>query len=207
MASPGVALFNVIRRNMSWEDYESALSSRSGGLRIFYSNGNLEIMTVSATHEFWNRTLSKIVETLAEETGKDLAPLGSTTFKREKLQKGFEPDSAFYFEHAQAFRAKEFVGSAVDPAPELIIEVDITSQSIDRFPIYAAFGVKEIWRYDGRLRFYRLVAGSYEEIDSSDVFPVTTAQAVQGQLQASQSAAFGDWMRDLRKWARGQRPS
>jgi len=32
----------------------------------------------------------------------------------------------------------------------LAVEIDITSRSIARLPIYAALGVPEIWRYDGK---------------------------------------------------------
>lgn len=37
-----------------------------------------------------------------------------------------------------------------DPPPDLVLEIDITSSSLDKRPIYAAFGVSELWRYDGR---------------------------------------------------------
>ena len=38
------------------------------------------------------------------------------------------------------------------PNPDLAVEVDISPSKIDRPGIYAALGVAEVWRYDGKLR-------------------------------------------------------
>src|SRR5262249_61224467 len=119
----------------------------------------LEILVVSAPHEEPNRTLAALVEVLAEEFGLELRRLGSTTFKREKLLKGFEPDSAFYIARASAVRGRH-VDADVDPPPDLIIEIDISRSSLPRFPIFAAFGVPELCRYDGsRVSIWRLEGG------------------------------------------------
>jgi Uma2 family endonuclease len=41
------------------------------------------------------------------------------------------------------------------PAP--VIEIDITSPSLDKFPLYAAVSVPKVWRYDGtHVTMYRL---------------------------------------------------
>ncbi|MBZ5618558.1 MAG: Uma2 family endonuclease [Acidobacteriia bacterium] len=54
-------------------------------------------------------------------------------------------------------RGKDEIDLATDPPPELTIEVDITSSSLNRFPIFAAVGVAEVWRYDGeRVQFHTL---------------------------------------------------
>jgi hypothetical protein len=36
------------------------------------------------------------------------------------------------------------------PPPDLALEIDITSSSLNRLSIYAALGVPEVWRYDGQ---------------------------------------------------------
>ena len=38
---------------------------------------------------------------------------------------------------------------AGDPPPDLVVEVDITSPSLDKLPIYVRLGVTEVWRYNG----------------------------------------------------------
>ena len=49
-----------------------------------------------------SRTIALLVEILAEETGVELCNLGSTTFRREDVAMGFEPDSCFYVQNAAA---------------------------------------------------------------------------------------------------------
>src|SRR5712691_12899118 len=107
----------VLLRNVSWETYERLLaeSIEVNGTRFTYDEGNLEIMVVSIGHEQPNRTLARIAEITAEETGRDFCAAGSTTFKRQDLAKGFEPDSCFYFHHAGIIRGKDEIDLATDP--------------------------------------------------------------------------------------------
>jgi Uma2 family endonuclease len=99
----------VILENISWGTYERLLAERgeTNGTRFTYNGGVLEIMVLSARHEKPNRTLALLVEVLAEELNLNLERLGSTTFKRADLLKGFEPDSCFYIQHADAINGKE----------------------------------------------------------------------------------------------------
>jgi Uma2 family endonuclease len=63
---------------------------------------------------------------------------------REDLACGFEPDACFYLDHADAIAPDRPLDLAVDPPPDLVVEVDITRSSLDKFPIYAALGVPEV---------------------------------------------------------------
>lgn len=193
--------------NISWETYERLLAESvdNCGTRFTYDEGNLEIMVVSRGHETPNRTLAAIAEITAYETGRDFVRTGSTTFKRKDLAKGFEPDSSFYFRDAAAIRAKGEEDLATDPPPELVIEVDITSSSLDRFPIFAAVGVREIWRYDGqRVRFHTLDGNNWRLIDESLVLlPMTAAQATIF-LERDRHEKASDWLRALHEWIRAQ---
>ena len=50
----------------------------------------------------------------------------------------------------------------VDPAPDLVVEIDLSNARMDKREIYAAMGVAEIWRHDGtNLTAWVLVDGSY----------------------------------------------
>lgn len=52
------------------------------------------------------------------------------------------------------------------------ISIDLTSKSLNRFPVYQRLGVPEIWCYaQGQLIVYRLQAGEYRQADQSTVFP------------------------------------
>ena len=83
------------------------------------------------------------------ELGIDVASCGSLTCKREDLQRGFEPDECYYIENEALMRGRRDVDFMRDPPPDLIVDVDISRSSVVRHGIFAAFGVPEIWRFDG----------------------------------------------------------
>lgn len=191
----------------SWELYERILAEHpeAAGPRFTYSDGILEILVLSAPHEEPNRTLAALVEVLTAEFGMDVRRLGSTTFKREELRKGFEPDSGFYIAHAAAVRGRD-VDPTVDPPPDLVIEIDISRSSLPRFPIFAAFGVPEVWRYDGeRVSIWRLAEGRYVEAGRSEALAPLTAAMATRFLEESRTLGSAEWYRRVREWARAQR--
>jgi Uma2 family endonuclease len=196
----------VLLTNISWETYERLLgeSVDNCGTRFTYSEGNLEIMVVSAGHEKPNRTLASIVELTAIETDRDFVRTGSTTFKRQDLEKGFEPDSSFYFVRSDAIRDKDEIDLAVDPPPELVIEVDITRSSLNRFPIFASVGVEEVWRYDGgRVQFHSLEGDAYRRIEESVVLPPMIAAQATLFMEQVRRLKAPQWDRAVRSWIRG----
>jgi Uma2 family endonuclease len=87
--------------------------------------------------------------------------------------RGLEPDQCYYIQHEALVREIEQIDLAQFPPPDLTVEVDITSSSLDRFSIYTELGIPEIWRYDGRsLTIYALQAGKYESCDRSIALPL-----------------------------------
>src|SRR5207253_11098045 len=107
-----------------------------------------------------------------EELDVPHAPYGSVTLRRRLKKKGIEPDDCFYIQSQPRIVGKKRFDFAKDPPPDLAIEIDITSRSIPRLPIYASLGVPEIWRYDGkRLRCLLLTSGRYNESASGTAFP------------------------------------
>ncbi|MGB7923565.1 MAG: Uma2 family endonuclease [Pyrinomonadaceae bacterium] len=193
----------VVLTGVSWNTYERLLIDleNQSAPRLTFDRGLLEIMSPSGEHERYNRTISLLVEVLAEELDIDVDNLGSTTFRREDIERGFEPDSCFYIRHAEAVRGKARIDLANDPAPDLVIEIDITSGSLDKFPIYAQVGVPEIWRFDGSdLTIFRLVSGSYERLDVSSAFPLMTSGVLTGFIRESETLRRTAWLRKLRAW-------
>jgi Uma2 family endonuclease len=197
----------VLMHNISWETYERLLRENVGnpGTRFTYDEGELEIMVVSIGHERPNRTLGLIAEVTAEDTEVESCATGSTTFKRIDLLKGFEPDSSYYFRNASDVRGKDELNLRWDPPPELVIEVDITRSSLDRFPIFAAVGVLEIWRYDGeRVTFHQLKDGAYVSIEESAVLPPMTASQATAFVERYSRESSLAWKRSLRAWIRSR---
>jgi len=195
----------VILHNVSWETYERLLADHvdSSGPRFAYDRGEMEIMSPSPEHEKINRRMAQLVLAIADESGIEAEDLGSTTFRREDLDRGFEPDSCFYIQNEESIRGKTRIDLSVDPPPDLVIEVDITSPSLDKLPIYARIGVPEIWRYDGeKIAILKLEDEDYLEVAKSAALPSLTGEVLTRFVRESLTLARGAWTRRVREWAR-----
>ena len=198
----------VIVRFVSWTTYEHLLAdlSNQSSTRLTYDRGLLEIMCPLPEHEEWNRTIALLVEVLAEEMHIDVRNFGSTTFRRADLARGFEPDSCFYIQHEADISGKSTIDLTVDPPPDLVIEVDVTSGSLDKFPIYAQVGVPEVWRYDGqRLRISILTVERYVESETSLALPLLTGPRLSDTLAQSKTMRRTALLRSFRTWVRQER--
>jgi Uma2 family endonuclease len=198
----------VIVRFVSWTTYEHLLAdlSNQSSTRLTYDRGLLEIMCPLPEHEEWNRTIALLVEVLAEEMRIDVRNFGSTTFRRADLARGFEPDSCFYIQHEADISGKSTIDLTVDPPPDLVIEVDVTSGSLDKFPIYAQVGVPEVWRYDGqRLRISILTVERYVESETSLALPLLTGPRLSDTLAQSKTMRRTALLRSFRTWVRQER--
>jgi len=198
----------MLLRNVSWGTYERLITEREERRkpRFFYDRGVLELMSPSGEHDLSSRLIALLVDMVAEESGIDVENAGSTTFKREDLERGFEPDESFYFSE-NAARIRELVrnkGDIVldegDPPPDLIVEVDITNPSLNKLPIYAALGVPEVWRHDGeRLVILRLrSAEGYTEAGESGFLHAATGETLTRLISAGLTLERPAWRRMVR---------
>jgi Uma2 family endonuclease len=195
----------VVLHNTSWETYQRLMKERGESRvpRFAYDRGELEIMSPSTEHESIAYYIGLLVAMFAEESGVDLYGAGSTTFDREDLERGFEPDACFYVRNAGLVRGKPRIDLRLDPPPDLVIEVDITSPSLDKFTIYARASVSEIWRHDGeRLAIFELSGEGYTKIAESKVLPPLTSETLSRFIDESSSLDIGTWMRRVREWVR-----
>jgi Uma2 family endonuclease len=175
--------------NITWKTYETFLTELGDGhnIRLTYDRGTLELMSPSPVHGFYKHWLGLVLTMLAMELNVRIKACGSTTFRREDLDRGLEPDECFYLASASRIRDWTTLDLTRDPPPDLALEVDITSSSMDRMSIYAALRVPELWRFDGvTLRFYRLGASQeYEECEHSPSFPFLPPDQVVASLHQS----------------------
>jgi Uma2 family endonuclease len=142
----------TILHDVSWETYESLLADHldRSAPRFTYDQGVLEIMSPSSEHEEISDLIKQMVYTLAGEMNLDIRGFGSTTFRREDIKRGFEPDACFYIQSVDRIKGVTKLDLATQPPPDLVVEIDITHPSLDKFPIYAQVGVPEVWRYHGQ---------------------------------------------------------
>ena len=203
----------VLLRNVSWETYGRLIEEREERPvpRFSYDRGVMEVMSPSKRHETVSDIAASVVEELSVEWDIDLESAGHTTFRREDVGRGFEPDGSFYFRNIEIVRGKENLDlDAGDPSPDLVIEVDVTNPSLDKLPIYARLGVAEIWRYaGGRMEILlRNEAGEegYETAAASGFLPALTTDVLTRFVEEGLATRRPAWARKLREWARHNRP-
>ena len=191
---------------ISWQTYENLLTdlSASRRLRLTYNRGTLEIMVPSPEHERYKQVLGRFVETLAEELEVSIDPFGSTTFKRPELS-GAEPDTGFYIQNLKAVQGKKRINLQQDPPPDLVVEIDITSSSENRFEVYAILGVPEIWRYDGNTFSINILENKkYISVEQSLAFPNLPIPEIANFLEQTGKKDYLDLVRDFRNWVKSQ---
>jgi Uma2 family endonuclease len=173
----------VVLDNISWSTYLAILNdaeNRRG--RIAYDRGVLEITSPSKLHENVKTLIARMIEAYSEATGIEADGAGSTTFKREDLERGFEPDECYYIKNADVVLAKDELDLTIDPPPDLALEVDISRTSVGKFGIYQALAVPEVWRYRGNeFEIFVLKSGDYVKAERSEQLPGFPVQ-VAGEL-------------------------
>ena len=195
----------LLIRNVDWRQYEALLEwAGERRLCIAYDRGELELMSPSIDHEDFKCSISRLITALAEELDLTIHEYGSVTWRREDIDRGAEPDTCFYLRSEPLIRGKSDIDLAVDPAPDLVLEIDITSSSVDREGIYAALGVSELWRYDGeRLQVLILGAdGKFEPSSSSLSFPSLPLDAFARFIDQGRGADQTAWIKGFRTWVR-----
>jgi Uma2 family endonuclease len=196
----------VVLYNVSWEQYETFLEASGDrpSARMAYDNGTLEIMTPLPEHEYFKEAISDAVKDAAEELEIDYETYGSTTWRKQIKLAGAEPDNCFYFQNEAIVRGRlDLDLSQGDPPPDLVLEIDMTSKSLDRFPIYARLGVPEIWSYDsGALKIYLLQDGEYVSAQLSLALPQLPIQELPQLIEDHRKAGRRAIRKAVREWAR-----
>jgi Uma2 family endonuclease len=196
--------------DVCWEEYEELLEELDERpfYRLSYDNGRLEVMTVSPEHEIPAGLFPHLISVLAEECDLDFLSLRSSTLRKKKRGRGIDPDDCYYFKEFKQVSGKKRIDLSVDPPPDLALEIDVTHGSIRKFPIYAAVGVPELWRYrNGKMKFYRLADDEYDEIANSDLFPFLAPDVVCEFLQKGEAEGTVAMVKEFRKWVRTNKSS
>jgi Uma2 family endonuclease len=194
----------IIMTDISWQMYEQMLEEfgEKRGARINYSQGVLEIMVPLPEHEVNKVIIGDLVKIILEERNLEFWSLGSTTFKSKAMKQALEADDCFYIENEAAVRGKKRIDLAIDPPPDLAIEIDITSRT--RFNNYETLGVKELWRFNGtKLEINVLQRGEYMQCETSPHFPgLPLCEVIPQYLEQSKIEGRNKTMKVFRAWVR-----
>ncbi|RKZ83858.1 MAG: Uma2 family endonuclease [Candidatus Parabeggiatoa sp. nov. 1] len=182
---------------IDWQTFEKFLAETGNGRhsRVLYDSGVLELMAPSAVHEKSKSAFGRLVEAFFEELDIENQAGGSTTFKNEEMEKGIEPDECFYFdEHATAIRWED------SGIPDLAIEADKTSSSLEKLKGYQKLGVPEVWIYDvnqGDLKIYN----GTSVVQESLYMPFEAIDKIKKSVQAIKEGKSSNAVkREFRKW-------
>jgi Uma2 family endonuclease len=157
----------VVLRGMSWQAFEAMLALRgdTSGVRMYYLDGEIELVSPTKIHEGRKTTLARLLELWALETGVELNGYGSWTLKKELRDAGAEPDECYV------------VGAVDKDVPDLAIEVEWSRVlGLPKEEIYQRLGVRELWtlKDNGRLVVRVLQKGRWVEQAGSSVLGALT---------------------------------
>ncbi len=189
---------------VSWGFYEHLLrETRHRRLRITFDSGMLEITSRIFGHEAAKSFIGQMISTLSFLTNCPMASGGSPTFRRRDKQKGLEPDECYFFNaHTKVRRIKRW-NPKFHPPPDLAVEIDIFSRSIDREPIYAALAVPELWHYDGaRIRCLHLIGDRYSVRKRSKFFPFLEVSHLSQFMDRVEDADHTTVIREFISWVK-----
>jgi Uma2 family endonuclease len=191
----------LVVRDLAWAELELILAELGDrrAARIAYNDEVLEIRMPLPKHERTKSILGDAVKVLLEELDIDCECFGSTTFKRQEMSYGIEPDECFYIQNHQLMVGRDRVDLSIDPPPDLAIEVDVTSKT--QINAYLKLKVAELWVYaDDELKIYMLQSGAYQVSTISNIFrglPVLTL--IQNLLESSATIGRSQSLRDFRQ--------
>jgi len=174
---------------IKWLTFKAIMSDVGDGRawRIAYAEGVLEIRMPLTEHEEPKGMIESFVEAFADAIDIEVRKLGALTLEREDLARAIEPDSCFYIQNESVVRGKS-INLLADPPPDLVVESDYTSSSLNKFSIYASLGVPEIWRYRNQcLQVYQWVEGNYEQRENSLAFPFLPIAEIPGFIEQSKT--------------------
>jgi Uma2 family endonuclease len=200
----------VVLLHVSWETYERLLGDDEERRipRMTYDQGVLELVTPSKPHEVDAATITRFVDIVAAVLGIPIQSTASTTFRRQDLERGFEPDASFYIQNEARVRNRREVDLTVDPPPDVVLEMEMSRSARDKLPLFASMGIPELWRCDGeRVSILTLEQDHYRESSSSQALPVLTSEVLTQFLAESRTTLSPDWFRTVSDWARARRAS
>jgi Uma2 family endonuclease len=193
----------VVFKNITWQGYQQLLAvfGDRRAAHVTFDRGLLEITMPLEEHEFSGRLIERLIIILVVELGLTVKTMGSTTLSRADLDRGAEPDNAYYIKN-QPLVAGRKANLATDPPPDLVVEVDITHTDINKTALYASMGIPEFWRYNGQeWHIYHLQENTYLEVLVSPTFPMLSKDKFYEFLAIAQTNEVKAEV-DLRYWIR-----
>ncbi|MCY7344943.1 MAG: Uma2 family endonuclease [Pyrinomonadaceae bacterium] len=190
---------------VSWEDYLELTKNllEETHIKTSFNRGILKIMVLGFRHDNKSRFIHDLIRQTSLILKIKTIPAGSMSLISNRVRKGADPDESYYIQnYDRASFKRELYDDATDTPPDLVVEIDETHKSEDKFEIYAAFGIKEFWLYDAEiLRIFELSeTGDYLLSKNSLALPILTATVLTEFLNRSQREDQFKVLLDFQNW-------
>jgi len=198
----------ILLDGISWADYvwfDLQRDELRPHAKLTYDHGRLEIdMASSFFHDRHSRKLCIVVMVISAIFGVATIAGGGTTFHREDLESGLEPDECFYIQNAEVVCKLTDIDLSIHPPPDLAIEVDRTNSSIPKETIYYQLGVPELWRFDDSAVTFlvRQSDGTYRDQAASRSFPILTSDELSRFVWDNYTLDDGAYLLRAMTWAK-----
>jgi Uma2 family endonuclease len=125
----------ILPGRRSWVQFkalEQVLTVDYAGVRLFYLDGVVELMSISATHELIKSILDALLVMFFCQQQIDAVPMGSATLQAEDRAVSAEPDLSYRLDGEMG-------------VPQLAIEVALSSGGIEKLGRYRRLEITEVW--------------------------------------------------------------
>jgi Uma2 family endonuclease len=196
---------------VTWKEYTGFLDAlEDRPLRHIYDQGYLLMMAPLKEHEWTKRLIGRMLEAITMDQQIPIQSLSSTTILAPQIERSFQADEAYYIQNEGKVRGKNTFEPGVDPPPDLIIEVDVTSDSKMQLELFSRMKVPEVWIYrEPELRFLRrLRNGKYRAQATSLALPFLKPHDIKKFLErrteTDESSLIAAFVRYARKLIKNQ---
>ena len=193
-----------IVEGVTWQDYLKLMDATPDfSLPHTYDEGTLEMMSPRKDHDWVAKLIGRMIEALTLDLDIPIQSTRSTSLRSAGRGGGLQPDQSYYIANEPRVRCKDTYDPEHDPPPDLVIEVDVTSSSVPRMPVFAKIGVPELWRCKrDRIQFYRLAnSGEYELVPRSIAFPFLKPADVMRFVKRRAEVGENALLREFLAWA------
>ena len=148
----------AVYNNLSWERYlalDQALGADRSVPRLYYLDGELEVMSTSDEHERIKKWFAGFMDLYLDELDLTVMPRGQATMLLALKQAAAEPDESWCLGEIGKF-------------PDLVLEVALSSGGVGKLDLYQRFAIPEVWIWrKGRLEVHALLAdgSGYEKTE------------------------------------------
>lgn len=197
----------LILSDQTYDDYEEIIEGMGemSGLRVGYDGKLLKIMTLSTRHEKFVRFIERLIDNVSMRKKIKILSFGSSTMRSSQKKRGSEPDCSFYIQNAEKVAKISSIDFTKDAPPDLVVEIDVHHDSLDKFSIYSALKVPEFWLYNGeKLKIYKLVNENYTETENSLALPFLSAEILTEFLNKLENSDQFEMLLEFEKWLEEQ---